>query len=423
MSENLRKVGLEIRRHTIAEGGTSKIHHAHVVSSDSPYGPPGTEVAVKQYKAATLEIPQQLDRIRQEAELTAKVTHENIVRSYGLVPGSDDGEAFHILEWVDGQTLKQWIATLPQEAKAWERLQAVALGVVEGIDALHSQKIMHRDLKSENILMHGDTPKITDLGIAEAAADDSATMHTQLKDFIGSIRFASPQFVRGEKYSAEDDVYGFGTVLFELCTGRPVYEDVARKTLLPQRILEAPPTIPPLLPTIPPPIRTVIEGCLHPERARRPTLSELREAVRTPESSAYAQRERDAQSNAERGYPVIHADSDGTQVWVDVGGHYGNLEDKVTRVVRLDGSITVPRTGGTIVRERWIADVQIKHVYGTTAHCIRVERRWHERGNNAHRVLGGSLSAFASVMGRDGEWMSGDARPSKIRVGDRLILD
>jgi serine/threonine protein kinase len=105
----------------------------------------------------------------------------------------------------------------------------VALGVLDALTELHAQSIFHRDLKTENVLMDGEIPKVTDLGIAEHALDDAATMHTQMKDFIGSIRFACPQFVRGEPFRPEDDLYAFGTVLFELLTGAQVYDDVERR--------------------------------------------------------------------------------------------------------------------------------------------------------------------------------------------------
>src|SRR5690606_368692 len=119
----------------------------------------------------------------------------------------------------------------------------ILLQLVDGLEALHTNQVLHRDIKSENAMVLKDgTAKLMDLGIVLDLTDEAATMHTQVKDFIGSIRFASPQFVRGEKFAPEDDIYGLGTIAFELATGERVYDGVERKTLLPTEILQRPPT-------------------------------------------------------------------------------------------------------------------------------------------------------------------------------------
>jgi serine/threonine protein kinase len=371
--------------------------------------------ALKEYKASVLEIPGQLERIRQESTLMAKIEHPNVVRSYGLLP-SRAAIALHLLEWVDGPTLQNWVKTAPDEGYTWEALRSVALGVLDGLDTLHSRSILHRDLKSENVLMAGTVPKITDLGIAEARSDENATMHTQVKDFIGSIRFASPNFVRGENFVVEDDVYGYGTIFFELCTGSQVYEEVVRKTLLTAEILARAPKIPSLRQQIPGPVRTLLQGCLHPDRKRRPTTAQLRDGITSPETSKYVQSELDAQNRAQRGYAVVSVDSDGKNAFVDLRGEddFSGFEE-VWRIVRRLHKVNVPSAGGDVEPECWIADVHIKHVHGGLAYCMRVTRHW-QNDPGSRSQLG-----MFGLVGPSGHWDYSEPTPSKIQVGDLLV--
>lgn len=263
--------------------------------------------------------------------------------------------------------------------------------------------------------MFEDTPKITDLGIAEVDSNDTATMHTQLKDFIGSIRFASPQFVRGEKFQPADDIYGFGTILFELCTGVQVYEYVERKTLLATEILANPPKIPSLLGDVPKPIRTLLEGCLHPKCNRRPTINQLRESLLSPDSSAYIQNELDAQNKDLRGYEVIEIDDKGAVGFVDLRGR--DIEsyelDGVWTIVRRSQEAHVPSAGGIVQIEKWVADVRIKHIHAGVAQCIRVSRRWHSEPKNNF--------GFGLGLGLTGQWKYDEPPPLPIMLGDLLV--
>lgn len=412
MKTSLEELGLKLTRERVAEGGTSRIHQVQVVSPDSRFGLPGTLLALKEYKSGVLDSPGQFERIRQEAALASKVDHPNIVQSFGLLPTTDE-TALHLLEWVDGPTLQQWAAS---SKHTWDGLRGVAAGLLDGLAALHELGILHRDLKSENVLMSDGSPKITDLGIAEVLINDQATMHTQVKDFIGSIRFASPQFIRGEPFVPADDIYGVGTILFELFTGTQVYEDVVRKTLLSAEILSAPPKVGTLREGIPGPIRTLLEGTLSPDRARRPQISQLADAINTPENSVYIQSELDAQTRARRGYEVIAVEDDGDTAFVDLRGdsEFNGL-DKVWRVVRRTRKVKVPSAGGEVELERWVADVHTKHVHGGVAQCIRVVRRWHADNSSNSR-----FDRFG-LWGSTGHWLYDEPKPGKMQRGDLLV--
>lgn len=108
MKSGLEVFGVRVVQEGIAEGGTSRIHRGEIDSPESPFGPPGGSLAIKEYKPSILDVPGQRQRIRQEASLTSKLKHPNVVRSWGLVPDEATGAELHILEWIDGLTLQAW---------------------------------------------------------------------------------------------------------------------------------------------------------------------------------------------------------------------------------------------------------------------------------------------------------------------------
>jgi serine/threonine protein kinase len=375
--EILQANGLELLKENVAEGGTATIHKAKVVNVNPPFDEEAEIIAIKQYKPSLLAIPGQKERIVQEAKLGASIRHPNFVKSYGIIHNTDD-TILLAMDWVPGQQLATWNVD-PSSPKDWLCIQSLSLELVSAVEALHKENVYHRDLKSENVIVSTyNHAKLKDLGIAEMVADDAVTMHTQVKDFIGSIRFASPQFVRGEQYQSEDDVYGLGTILFELTTGTRVYDEVERKTLLTSEILQRPPAFPGLLSGVPEPIQTLIVGMLYPNRARRPTLSEVRSTFEDPESSKYIKKELAAQDQERRGYDVIHVcDEDkGHSIYADLRGKKLNPSEDIYIVVRRLQPIEVPSQSSQVAPERWVSYVKLRHTTEQgIGHFVRVEKR------------------------------------------------
>ena len=162
---------------------------------------------------------------------------------YGYhLPDDDANDCFLFMEWVDGKTLDAWGAELRRNV-SWEKLKGICRDIVSGVEELHSKGVLHRDIKPENVMVVADTAKIMDIGIAEKTGDNEHTLHTKVKDFIGSLRYASPQFILGEDFDYTDDVYSIGATFLELLSGSMPYADVERKPVLPIKIINGPPEI------------------------------------------------------------------------------------------------------------------------------------------------------------------------------------
>jgi len=180
------------------------------------------QVAVKLVQAGRTANPAWLRRFGREARALARLNHENIVLTYdfGVV---DDEVAYLIMEFVAGTTLRTEIDRGPiptASAVAWFR------ELLEGVKAAHAAGIIHRDLKPENLLIAGfhdgrQKVKIADFGIAkwQTAGQESASL-TLPGTIVGSLRYMSPEQLRGDAVDARSDLFSVGVMVFEVLTGK-----------------------------------------------------------------------------------------------------------------------------------------------------------------------------------------------------------
>lgn len=150
------------------------------------------------------------------AELSAMTLnwgHENIVSIHTVEPGEDEYIAYIVMEYIDGSTLHERMAS---ESFSSSRAVNIALDICRGLTAVHSQNIIHRDIKPQNILLTSDgTAKLGDFGVAtilEATDDIAATV-------TGTRKYMAPEQYDGE-YDYRVDLYSLGLVLYEMLTGR-----------------------------------------------------------------------------------------------------------------------------------------------------------------------------------------------------------
>jgi serine/threonine-protein kinase len=177
-------------------------------------------------------------RLRQEIKLARRVTHPNVCRIHEY--GEDQGLRYVSMELVDGEDLKRRIhrAALSQ-AEVFD----VALQALAGLEAIHKAGIIHRDLKTANLMLErGGTVKVMDFGIAKPAGGDDVTGLTHAGQIVGSPEYMSPEQARGQALDLRSDVYSMGVVLFELFSGRvPFHGDSPLSTVL--KHLSAPPPL------------------------------------------------------------------------------------------------------------------------------------------------------------------------------------
>ena len=186
----------------IGGGGMANVYLAHDMILDR-------DVAVKMLRLDFANDDEFIRRFHREAQSATSLAHPNIVSIYDV--GEEDGLYYIVMEYVDGQTLKQYIqqhAPVPVE----EALD-IMKQLTSAISDAHHNHIVHRDIKPHNILIDSSgTVKITDFGIAMAL---SATSITQTNSVLGSVHYLSPEQARGGMANKKSDIYSIGIVMFE----------------------------------------------------------------------------------------------------------------------------------------------------------------------------------------------------------------
>ncbi len=198
----------------------------------------GNEVAIK-FLATSLGVGPRT-RFHREARILAALDHPGIVRVHGL--GQEGHAAFLILDYIAGRTLDKWVS---DEQPNVESRLAIFRQVAEAMAYAHARGILHRDIKPSNILVDNQgIAKLTDFGLAKRVGLDGVGSVTDTGEILGTPRFMSPEQVRGEEASEASDQYALGVVLFELLSGRPLYQGVSMGELFAQieKTLPQPPS-------------------------------------------------------------------------------------------------------------------------------------------------------------------------------------
>ncbi len=199
----------------IGEGGMGEVFLAH----DEHLG---HNVAIKVLPRHTDEHSRQL--FRKEAHALSKLNHPNIVTVLDF--DTQDDLDFLVMEYVPGQALDDTVreGVLPEK-----ELIDLGIQMAEGLDAAHQQGIVHRDLKPGNLRLTNDNRlKILDFGLARSTLNFSPVATTLSingpADCSGTMPYMAPEQVLGQAADARTDIYSAGAVLYELCTGRPPFE-------------------------------------------------------------------------------------------------------------------------------------------------------------------------------------------------------
>lgn len=231
----------------------------------------GRRVAVKALRPEYAADPDVIQRFRREARAAAALSHPNIVAVYDV--GEDAGTHYIVMEFVEGQTLKEFLA----RHGALDPSQVVQLGaqLAAAIDHAHRHGVIHRDVKPHNILLTPDLQvKVADFGIAVAVGTPTVT---QAGTVWGSALYMAPEQVQGRGNSPATDIYALGVVLYEMATGVPPFQGDSPLSVALQHLEEEPTPPREINPRVPPALEATILRALAKDPASRPaTASELR---------------------------------------------------------------------------------------------------------------------------------------------------
>ena len=173
----------------------------------------GRKVAVKVMHQEISDQQDQLERFRREARAVAQLSHPNLV---GVIDaGTDGGRPYIVFEYVPGQTLKQKISS--DGGLPLDEATAYAIEIGRGLQAAHSVRLIHRDVKPQNVLIDAEgRAKITDFGIALSLESHGLTATGRV---LGTTDYVSPEQAMGREIDARTDVYSLGILLYEMLAG------------------------------------------------------------------------------------------------------------------------------------------------------------------------------------------------------------
>ena len=237
-------------------------------------------VAVKVLKQEFSENANFVAKFHVEAQAAAGLMHPNIVNVYDV---GEEGEIHYIvMELVEGITLKKYI-----EKKARlsvKEATSIAIQVSMGIEAAHNNKIIHRDIKPQNIIISKEGKvKVTDFGIAKAA-----TSNTVSSNVMGSVHYTSPEQARGGYSDEKSDIYSLGITMFEMLTGRVPFQGDSTVGIAIKHIQEPMPSPRQYVEEIPVSVeQIVLKSCQKSPDRRYQTMAELvddlKQSLVTPE--------------------------------------------------------------------------------------------------------------------------------------------
>ncbi len=254
----------------------------------------GRDVAIKVLREELASDPERLRRFEQEARSASALNHPNIItiydihlrQGYGGQVGKHDSTPYIAMEYVEGRTLREMLSEGPLPTK---KLLQLATQIAEGLAKAHTAGIIHRDLKPENLMVTSDGyVKILDFGLAKLMPEavdygsEEATVSRELTRagvILGTVGYMSPEQASGRPLDHRSDQFSFGSILYEMATGKIAFKRETAAQMLAAIIEGEPEPVAKVNPNVHPHLRVIVGRCLekHPQERYESTRELARE--------------------------------------------------------------------------------------------------------------------------------------------------
>jgi serine/threonine-protein kinase len=258
----------------LGEGGMGAVYGArHPVI--------GKRAAVKVIKRELSASTEGVDRFVREAQAVNTIGHPNIVDvfGFGTLP---DGRSFFVMEWLEGESLRDRMLRPLSFSQALEVLESIATA----LQAAHDAGVVHRDLKPDNVFLArqkgAPAPKVKllDFGLAKLSGGggDARADHTRTGVVMGTPLYLSPEQAKGAKIDTATDVYSLGVMAYEMASGRVPHNAESAVEIMAKHISVAPDPLNQLAPWIPPAFEQLVHRMMEKDARARPLTSEVAQA-------------------------------------------------------------------------------------------------------------------------------------------------
>jgi eukaryotic-like serine/threonine-protein kinase len=246
----------------IGAGGMGEVYRARDTRLDRI-------VAIKVIPVHLADRPELRERFEREARTIASLNHPHICTLFDV--GHQDGTDYLVMEYLEGETLAQRLMKGPLPAN---QVLEYAIEIADAMDKAHRKRVTHRDLKPGNIMLTKSGTKLLDFGLAklqheaapsDAPASQGPTMSQALTaqgTIVGTLQYMAPEQLEGKDIDARTDIFAFGSVLYEMATGKKAFEGKGQANLIAKILETDPPPISSLQPMTPPALDRLVRACL-----------------------------------------------------------------------------------------------------------------------------------------------------------------